>query len=264
MDCSHKAGQKSKKSRLRIILTLVVMITVVGGLLGYYWPHLLWKYSKKQLDPLLKRCERVSHSPMPKIDVPNDWVEHSLGDMWFRLPPDASFFKNTSTAESYDAEFHSENIRFLVTQSSLDIQEVLHAASRTHPEHKTFSTLSQLRLESCGVVADDFRWSMSHREVRWHIFIVSLRPLIVLPNTERIESFSERNWEGLLFVLKASEYASVPYYMNFEWECTSCPTRGAIYFYPAKEEEVDIDVVRAVIQSLKVNCGCCEGLPDAN
>jgi hypothetical protein len=254
MHCNHKDERKPKISRLKIILTLVVIFSVVGGLLGYYWPHLLWKYREWRLEPLLKKFTKVSNSPMPRTDVPKDWVEYSLGCVQFHLPSDISLSKNWVTTESSTAEFRSEKKIIRVEQDSLCLHEVLQTASRKHPAQKTFSTLSQLRLESCGVVADDFCWSMSRREVQWHIFIASLRPVIVRPDVKHIESLSERNWEGLLFFFRERNH------VHFDWQCISCPIRGYIHFYPENEEELDINNVRAVIQSLKVNCGCCDSL----
>ncbi|MCL2118204.1 MAG: hypothetical protein FWH27_07235 [Planctomycetaceae bacterium] len=251
MDCSHTDKLKSKKSSTRI-LCVVVALLIAGGLFGYYWPHLLWKYGEWRLKPLLKDIKKISNSPMPIIDIPENWVEHSVGCVRFHLPPDMSIVNSRSAVESNSTKFHNEKISIRVTQDSLCIPEVLQAASRLHPTQKTFLTLSQLRLESYNMMPNDFHWSMSRREVGWHTFIISLRPVIVPRNVKCSESFSRRNWEGLLLFVSGELN-----HRYFDWQCISCPIHGTIYFLPIAEgQELDVNVMRGVIQSMEVSCGC--------
>ena len=145
-----------------------------------------------------------------------------------------------------------------------------------HPTNKTILTLSQLHLEALGVSANDFRWSMSRREVAWHDLLVSFRHyegfyhptlcyryiLIIRPDTEFVESLSDRNWEGLLFFTRET-WSGDGKRIFFRWHCNSCSVWGEFSFFsPYKEgeqeglEELDVNVVRGIVQSVKVNCGC--------
>lgn len=204
---------------------------------------------------------------MPEVEIPEDWTEHVLGHVRFRLPPDLLLRKSGPTAggvltdQTSDAtyfNFYGEKTAVSIVLSSHDNSDFLNIVSQMHPTKKTFSSMSELRLEACGAVGEDFRWSMSHKEATWHTFIISLRPIFVDSFTERTESACGRNWEGLLlFMRDTPEIRSTRFYC----ECNSCPVEVAIYFAPLKnEDKFDPEVARKIIRSLEINCCCASSL----
>lgn len=258
MDSTHEEKAKPKRSCLKILLLTAAILSIVGMLGYYYWPHFLWKYAERKLGSDLKK---IPVSPMPEGDIQEDWTDHSLGCLRYRLPPDMTLYvSDVGPGESLmsvlapdndndNDVFFNDNLTIIINLHSLDRREILEAASRMHPGQKTFSTMTQLRNEACGVAADDFRWSMTHKEAAWHTFIVSIRHVLVLPYVERAESFSGRNWEGLLMLSNIRHHYC-------EWECLSCNVGGAIGFVGKNGQNVDIEIVKSVIQSMEVDCDC--------
>jgi hypothetical protein len=254
---------KSRKSCFGIILTIIAVFAIAGGLLWHYAPHLHWKHAEWQMGAFLDLIERIPHSPMPEVSISDYWIEHSSGCVRFQLPPDMSTMRERGTS----VVFCNEHFEARFSQSTADLNGILQTASRVHPEKKTFLTLSQLCLESLGVSAKDFRWSMSRQEAAWHTFIVCLRPLIVRPDTSSVESFSKRNWEGLLFrgEIMVNDYICAKRRnVHFQWYCTTCSVSGRVYFYSLNEGlELDInDDIRRIVQSIEVNCGCLQDTHD--
>ncbi|MGL4942015.1 MAG: hypothetical protein ACRC46_02350 [Thermoguttaceae bacterium] len=265
MACVHKENSKLKKVCLRGIFVAVVILLFLGVTGYYYWPHLLWKYSERKLGPNLAKLVKIPNTPMPEIDIPEDWIEQSLGCLRFRLPPDRAPITTATTNDCIIAatksapiriDSDSENVRMTVIFSSCDMQDFLKMTSQMHPTRKNFQTMTQLRLEACGAVADDFHWSMSQKEAMWHTYIVSLRSMIVLPEVTRTETFSGKNWDGmLLFIRRTGGYACGREILQFLCECVSCPVSVTIYFSSVKDgEKFDADVARRIIQSIEINC----------
>ncbi len=205
---------------------------------------------------------------MPEVVVPESWMEHSLGCLHFRLPPDllpqvsATLTSRQITDSPLDpryVDFCNENIHVVIDQNLYDSQEFLQLASRMHPARKKISTMNELRLVSCGEAADDFSWSMSRKEAAWHTFILSLRLSMIRIDTERTESYTGRNWEGtLLFVKNIDKYSRKKDILQFLCECNSCPVQGIINFIPEDEgKNFDADIARRIIRSLEIHCTGC-------
>ena len=102
---------KSKRFYLFVIaLSTIAFLSIAGGLLWYYLPHLWWKYVERKSE--LQHVEKIPNSPMPITAVPEDWVEHSWKFLRFRLPPNMSLMEKpegTFGGNSYD-NFCDENI----------------------------------------------------------------------------------------------------------------------------------------------------------
>ena len=243
----NRHNKHSSKSFLGSILAMIAILLIAGGLFGYYYyPHLYWRCVEWKFD--LKSIEKIPNNLMPEVSIHEDWLEHSWGSMRFCLPPDmALFIEGQGTVI-----FRDENISIGVTQvTSPRPNMFLYAASQAHPTQREFLTLIQLRLESYHTAADDFRWSMNRREVVWHAFLMLTRSTLQpYENLTSTESFTRKNWEGLL---DFSNLCPV----SFDWECTCCLSSGYITFKPKEEyPQFDTNVVRAIIQSIEVNCGC--------
>ena len=244
MSDEHQSKSKSKNLRFWTVLIFAFAILVVGFYFGrQYRSHLLWKYTEWQHN--LKKVEKIPNRLMPECNVPEDWVEHSWGCMSFRLPPEASLFKEANKTVAY----FCGDIGTLITLSPLspEMMSFLDASSQMYPVPGLSMTMPRLRLESSAVGANDFRWSMSSEEVRWLSYAVPLRSAVFLDDVKSSESLHRKDWEGVLFFRERLVF--------FDWQCTTGSTGGYIWFNNTNEEqELDRDIVRKIVQSIKINC----------
>lgn len=256
MDYNHKKEQKPKRSFFKIVLILVVIFLITGRLLWYYWPHFQWKWAEWRAWERIAGLERIPSSLMPEVEIPEDWIEHSLGCIQVSMPHDL-LVDYRNHGETHIAEYRNENIIIKVIQTSCSPHDFLEKVSwlarisQAHPQKNIFLTMFPLYIEATGVVPADFRWSMSRKEVEWHKYLIlDVRGLSTVKQTE---SFSTSKWEGwFCFGNDGKNNTGI-----FQWSCISCPAFGSIYFYPVdKGQELDLNLVRGVSQSMKVNCGC--------
>ncbi len=250
---------KSRRFYLFVIaLNIIAFLLLAGGALWYYWPHLFWKYVESKSE--LRHVGKIPNSPMPMTAVPDDWVEHSWKFLRFRLPPNMSLMdkpEGTFGGDSYD-NFCDENILVSISQTSLtEPDPFLELASKVYPE-KNFLTSSKLRLEAFGVESSDFHWSMSRQEASRFAFLMTVRRVIVPQFIKSAESFSGRNWDGLLL---HGGYRGV--LLNLECTCcynNRCYNGILIKFSPSDKEQgienLDMDTVRGIVQSLEIDCPC--------
>ena len=239
-----------------MILTFVVFLSVTVGLCWYYSPHLYWKYFEMTTKP--RHFEKIPCSPMPMVEIPVDWLEYSWKDMRFRLPPDILMEDDVERA-LYCVMFRGENIEIGITHLSLDIPDpFLELALRIFPE-ESFLTRTQLCLRSFEVGSGDFSWSMGRQEALQFVFCMTNRDrMINVPaNQEICESFSTKNWDGLLGSIERNFICDI--------ETTCCFANGrkvqrCIIFVPADDgqgaEALDINIIRGIIQSVEINCAC--------
>ena len=263
---------KPKKSRLFIIF-IVVWFLFAGVCFWYYYPHLYWKYLVWRNNGLSK-IEKVPHSQMPEVEIHEDWVRHALDSLdhtWLRLPPDMDYEKSIVNGRIATARFHDKDISVYARPLGLFIlNDDLQRASQKHPTQKTFLTFPQLYIEALGVGANDFHWSMSRREAVWHLFIIKHgRTTIFYNDPISAESFSGKNWEGLLFfpieqILGSGRLVDSRHKCHFQWQCICCLRGGIISFNAVGEgTELDLDVVRGIVQSIEVSDDCLPLFPDS-
>ena len=264
MAYNHEGKNKSKRFCIRIVLAVAVIFWSGCVVLWYYAPHLVWKYREWRYD--LHDVEKIETGLMPVVDITEDWVEHSYDklpyDKWqvnlrFHVPPDMSPLEEDFTG----TVFLNENTRLqIIPLYYFDWSEILLLATRLHPEHKLF-TVTQLRLESWKAGASDFHWSMSRQEALWHahmVGVVRTVPLYFFDGMRSAEFFAGKNWEGLLFFPKGNYCGDC---RMFEWHCMYCSNGGTIFFslptdVRRKDREIDMNVVRGIIQSIEIDCGC--------
>ena len=92
-----QAVLKYQKFWARLVLS-VLAILVVGGMLGWqYRVHLLWKYAEWRGT---FNAKAIPHTEMPVVEIPEDWLECSLGCLRFRLPPHLAATENVQTRET--------------------------------------------------------------------------------------------------------------------------------------------------------------------
>jgi len=227
------------KVRTSFYLKLVLIASIVlscGILLTHYRSHLSWKYVEWREN--LQDIRAIPDHPMPELDIPDNWVECSLGDMTFHLPPEMA--ANESRKKVYHASsgsiiyFHEGRKIFVSLKPYDDMQEILQYSKSEKP-----LTFPQWRLECFRVGADDFRWSMSPQDVQKHCYWVTMRS-IGIP-CQSTESFFRENFDSLLMFAD---------HLTFECQSTSS-TIGARILFTGNNENFDPDWVRRVCQSIE-------------
>lgn len=263
MDCNHKGKQKSKKFDSASVLTVIAILMITGGLSWYYTPHLFWAYTWWQYGK--PELDMIPHSLMPEIDIPEDWMEHTLGNLRFHLPPDMSLVEDESN-QPKQSLFRNDKITAYLSRVPQfgDVngrtEKYLQAASRLHPAQKTFLSNIQLTFEALNVRANDFRWSMSRQEAQWHFFIVDIRhSTLSASDIKSVEYFAGKNADGLL-IFRSGEVSddNSPIMQSciVYWQCAGNLDIGTINIVVFGESKFDYNVVRGIVQSMEINNGC--------
>jgi len=240
-----KRPQSRTPRRWHVLFTVLVVLTLVAGLSGrYYRYHFIWKYMEWHGD--LYDIKAVPNSPMPDGVVPEDWTEHSLGCMTFRLPPELMPQKTNHTDM---VAFQDEHRKIVILCDPIGegFVELLDLASQLNPAPTTVPlTVPRLHLECFSTGADEFRWSRTPKDVQWHTFCIGLRQLIDPNKAVFTESFFRKDLDGILLFSEKN--------VCLVWQRTSSMDGGFIWFI-AKDGELDSNWVRNVSRSINIKSG---------
>jgi hypothetical protein len=251
MNCNYKEKNKFKKYLLRILgfISVIVFISLCIGAIGWYYRyHIYWKYVEYQYN--LQNVKKIPDKPMPEMNIPKNWEKYSWEYMSFYLPPGASLIDKIKDTVVYNIKNteHGE-IKLILTLHSVtpDFFKSLDLPSQPRPPNNEFWTSPQLRLKIFSAEANDFRWSMTPNDVRWHILAIYERSGFNAIQTKNTES-----------ILKSDLVCDLNFCENFiwlNWQCPSCSKGGYINFYTQnKEQGVVLNIIRLISQSIKVNC----------
>ena len=252
-----------KCSRLRrkwlISLTVVaVVLGVMSGLLGWHYRvHLTWKYYEWQgIFPAIKA---IPYSEMPEVDIPENWVVCSLGCLRFSLPPELAALEDTTRkTESFVAfydDFHA--IAVMSDPTNGEVAPLLELASEFIVNHDGTLTTPRVYLEFCKFSTDDFRWSMSSRDVvRFMLFAT-------------VYHWSNMGWK----TAETFFYDDVDRIVSFNndrlveitWQTTTAPPHGGVISVTFKggnptnaERDLLEMLARKICQSIRVVCTCSQ------
>lgn len=202
--------------------------------------HIAWKIKERQLR--LTNVRAIPNQPMPVAAIPTDWASVRVGPIKMSMP--AELAKSRRTPDKGGVVlFQNETVSVMVVANQSDqLLEMLDAASRLDPQKRTF-TLPKLLAEFYRAGADDFHWSMTPAEVRWHAFRLSTGFVARLAATDHTESLSHPDWDG--FASFTSKFASL------NWQSADRKAGGYIHFIGMKAPP-DPDWVRAICQSIRL------------
>ena|GEM_PF-6489516 len=175
---SHEKRFSRRFLRNFLVVTIIIGVVVVP--FGYYYRcHLSWKYVEWRYE--LQKEKTIPNCSIPEVEVPCDWIEHSLGNLRFRVPPDFVINKEITTRVGINEtdivlQNGSYAIAATLTPVCEDTSALLNAVSCIYfQDSKKPLTSPRLRLECCIAGADKFRWSMSPKDVARNAFFVTLR-----------------------------------------------------------------------------------------
>jgi hypothetical protein len=249
MTCSSTGSREQRRQlgrfRLRtmVVVALVVGFGVVTLAVLHYRAHLLWRYEANRLG--LQDVQAISDCPMPESPTPSGWIPCRVGCIAFSLPPELA---SNPVAPKNGASFltfqhGSRAVVVAMPTAANEFSDLLKAASELCPESQGF-TMPRLRRACYQASSDDFRWSMTPDEVRWHAFCITTRKLIRPKSVGHTESLLRRDLDGIIQF--GGERAV------FDWQSNDRNCGGYMHFID-HNEKIDPTWIRAVCQSLKVS-----------
>ena len=209
---THKEIKITTTRRRRIrfrysFRTLFVLIALFGVVLWvslFFGPRVIWRFSTPQ------NVEAIPVTPLPKSEIPADWVRCRFGSLEFRLPPDLA--KNHRTSIGSSLVFSADD-KILIVSLPADnrpIRDSLRKAVSALP--KEFQQ-SQSRMEAMVYAADskDFSWWMSQKEFNLHSWLIDDNQSMRVANLDRIETHFRPEGDGLLaFISHSAVYTWQP------------------------------------------------------
>jgi hypothetical protein len=238
--------RRRHRSRFRVAAVAIAALVAVLGIAVFaaihYRFHLLWLYEAHRLE--LQDVQAVPDSPMPDSPTPDDWVRCRVGCIEFSLPPELAGNRTEPRDGAKLIVFqHGASAVFVAPPKDIgDFPGFLKTASELCPQSQRF-TIPRLRRACYQVRADEFRWSMTPQEVRWHTFCVTMNKLIKYMPGGHTESLFRQDLDCIIHF--GDERAV------FEWQTTDGRWHGYMHF---KDNGTKIDPawIRAVCQSLKI------------
>lgn len=199
----------------------------------------MWKYAEARLDS--DEVHAIPVSEMPQTDIPDDWASVRVDGMEFRLPSDVV---ETQDQPSPDLVIFQNGVGVMVMVArpadNGELYEMFDVA-KIRPELKGV-TLPKLRWYCCQADSSDFRWSMTHGEVRWHAFCMTAGQLFWSRKFGRVETMFSDDFEGIIHF--DGKFAF------FSWEDKQSKQGGYINFRGASPT-IDANFVRGVCESFK-------------
>jgi len=224
-------------SRRRVLLAIAVAL--VSGLAFHYRFHLLWRFGADRAQ--LSDVQGIPAGPMPEAAPPEEWVRCRFGSMSFDTPP--GMVKNLETAVTGATllALH-DGSRSMIVQlpfGTSDESPLLETASAIAGKSVSLETL---RLASCRVSSDDFRWSMRPDEVRWHTFCVCMTATLKVASDGWVETLFRDDLEGIAHFNTGHAW--------FDWRSSDGAAGGYIHFKDSGGR-LDPTWVRSICHSLR-------------
>lgn len=246
--CSAPEEHRSRLARRRMLLILgaSMLVAAVGAVL-HYRAHLWWWLAGR------KGVRAIPTHPMAKMPPPEGWLDCRFGPLEFTLPPELAR-KMQLKAEGGTVMLvfsdPSRSLAILIPTEPTDPARMSAClqGDLALPAKGRGLSLTRLRLACFQTSSDDFRWSMTPGEVRWHAWCMRTRFLLALGAGSRAEYLLRDDLEGILHV------DSKETCMWFDWQ-SSDDRFGASVVFRDRSGRIDPTWVRAVCQSLRFSEG---------
>lgn len=242
-DSGSAAPQQPRSSRRKYFILLVAVLTVVVlvGACVRYRTHLYYWLIASSTDA--PRFKPIPTREMPDTDIPDNWALYRTGQLELRLPQ-SLLARRLPLPKEVDADVFDDghhHIKVLHPVEQGELQSVLDTASAQYPGK---SPLTGPRfLAACYALgSDDFRWSMSPEEVRWHMLCLALSPGLRPTRGGHAETLFTKELDQV--VLFADGYARI------NWEVPG-EAAGVLFIVYKSDTEHNRQWVRAVCRSLK-------------
>jgi hypothetical protein len=225
------------------VVALVVVLGAVALVALHYRSHLLWRYEASRLG--LHDVQAIPDRPMPDSPTPDGWLRYRVGCIEFSLPPELARNRvaEKNGASPVTFQHGSRAVVVALPTDASKFSDLLKTASELCPESQRF-TMPKLRRACYQASSDDFRWSMTPQEVRWHAFCITTGKLIRAKSDGHTESFSRQDLDGIIHF--GGER------VVFDWQSNDRRWGSYMHFID-HGDKADPTWIRAVCQSLKVS-----------
>jgi hypothetical protein len=219
------------------------VIFLVGAIIIglYFRAHLSWQLTRSRVCP--RGLHAIPVKSMPMCEIPDTWMRCREAGLEFSLPPDLASHRSVHRGGSVVTFQNGERAMTLIAAHSLsDYSSLLRVASDINPIHGRMS-LPRLRLDCYSADTDEFRWSMTSGELRWHAFLVSTSGMLRLAEGGHVEAILTKDLDAVAhFVDKR---------VIFDWQCVSRLYGGYIHFSDRGRNSSQ-DWIRSVCESMTV------------
>ena len=247
----NKYSRPQRRWLMGLIIATVVL-GLFGGLLGWHYrTHLLWKYYVSR--GVFPTVQTIPHSDMHEVDIPEDWIECSLGCLRFSLPPDLVILEDTARRTENLAGYYDEFRQIaVIIPAPIDngVDPLSELVSHFVANHENTLTSPRVYLELCKFSTSDFCWSMSRQDVlRLSVFSI-IHAAQCMEMYETAETFFHDNVDRIVFF---SDRVSI------YWQATTAPHQGTvdIKFRGNRYGNNDQDLLaRRICQSIRIVCTC--------
>ncbi|UUO04762.1 hypothetical protein M4951_15350 [Blastopirellula sp. J2-11] len=237
MEQASNAANK-KVAAKRFLLIAVIALVPILLLLLRYRSHLAWKVMEHQLE--LRDAFESPTRLMPLATIPTQWRKTKAAGLNLALPSDMTQIP----LEDIEALlFENEELRVFIFPRlpiTAGDQAYLQKATEFSPTQREF-TWPSLRFEIFQKNVDDFRWSMTNKEVLWHFYCMNIR--CDQPG-QKVEGFFTNDLDGLLVTENNTA--------SFDWQSNLKPYDGLLQF-ASKQGELNLDHVRAICHSIELD-----------
>jgi hypothetical protein len=229
-----------KRATKKQIITSLGLLAAVAAAGWWWWPHIHLRFQ------LARNNIHLRGVPVTDLKAPGQtagWYDCRVGPVSLRLPPGLADKANRSVEKS-SIIFTTPDEQFTVVLPTR-VRSDQRAQNQKITEEFQLSP-TRLIVESFGTGTDDFRWSMTHAELRRYQSLLAMK----VTNSPRgnamgIETRYDAGIEG--FLLRGDRHSAM-----FQWQSASGGVFGMLYF-SKKEGDLDFDMVRDVCQSLACN-----------
>lgn len=242
----RKSWRRWFRFSLRSMLLAVAVVALVLGLVLHYRVHLIWRVGAWYGG--FTDVEAIPVGPMPATPTPEDWKHCRFGSIEFDLPPQLT--ENLTAPENgatalvlYD---DSRKVMIHLPRDQADLLAWQEETLGLPPQGQGLS-LPRLRVACWEASFDDFRWSMSRQEVHWHLWRVTMSPMMQLSSGGTAETLFRDDLEG---VARFTDNASF-----FDWQAENT-TIGGSFLFEDSRDETDPNWMRSVCQSLRFSGEC--------
>lgn len=222
-----------------VAVVIAYGIAVTGW---HYRTHLFWWWQENRAG--FPAIQAIPDHPMPTTPIPGDWIRCRVGSLELSLPPELAANRIVPNKGGAPVVFHDESRVMIVSapEDMRDLSQLLNTATDLSPPSQPF-TLPRLRLALYQVSSDDFCWSMTPEELKWHVFRITTSRLIRPDSVDYTESFSHTGLDGIAHFHG--------HRVAFDWQ-SSNGLGGYIHFRDVGGK-VEPDWIRAVCQSLNMS-----------
>ena len=275
----NSTGKEYSRPRRKWLTRLIIVTAVLGlfgGLFGWqYRVHIAWKYYEwRGLYPAIRT---VPYSEMPEVDVPDDWIECSLGCLRFSLPPELATLEDTTRRKNDYAVFHSDfhSIAVHLDPVNGEVAPLLQLAHEFLGNYDGKLTTPRVYLEFCKFSTEDFCWSMSSQDVVRFMLFATVYQLSYV-DWKTAETFFKDDVDRIISFYNGDSLVVVA------WQSTTAPQHGGyirVGFRAGSSVDVERDLLamwaRRICKSIRVVCTanmptypaaiakpdmCCEGI----